>query len=111
MHEIRSCCIDVSKIKMDLRLHKAVEGLNWDTLEKQEGASSASGSIKYPTSARKPVDLEGLEEELQKEPVSKDEQVEQFFKQVFKDADEDSRKAMMKSFVNCSVFVFVPIFS
>lgn len=92
---------DVMGTKMEIRLTKSQPGLHWTSLEKLDNASgSVESAPKYPSSSRKPIDVSKLDEELKEDgPVDKEAQVDAFFKQLYKDADEDTRRAMMKSFV------------
>lgn len=86
---------------MEIILTKSQPGLHWASLEKLD-KESVSGEFapKYPSSSRKPIDIDKLDEELKDDgPVDKEAQVDSFFKQLYKDADEDTRRAMMKSFV------------
>lgn len=70
----------------------------WKSLEKLDSGEPVVAP-KYPSSARKPLDMEKLDEELKEESAGKEPQMDEFFKALYKDADEDTRKAMMKSFV------------
>ncbi|KAI1733508.1 SGS-domain-containing protein [Xylaria scruposa] len=54
----------------------------------------------YPTSSRKgPKDWDNIDDEGVDEDPSKNGDVNSFFQQIYKDADEDTKRAMMKSFV------------
>ncbi|KAI0201183.1 SGS-domain-containing protein [Astrocystis sublimbata] len=60
--------------------------------------SSGSTSV-YPTSSRKgPINWDSIDDDEDEEDVSKKD-VNSFFQQIYKDADEDTKRAMMKSFV------------
>ncbi|CAI0546445.1 unnamed protein product [Linum tenue] len=60
----------------------------------------------YPSSKPKKVDWDKLEAQVKKE--EKDEKLDgdaalnKFFREIYKDADEDTRRAMQKSFVESS---------
>lgn len=97
-HNATSVITNVSKVKAELALKKELEGQQWNSLEKLESGEPVVAP-KYPSSARKPLDLEQLDKELAKDASSNEQQMDDFFKQLYKDADEDTRKAMMKSFV------------
>ncbi|KAK9820252.1 hypothetical protein WJX72_008100 [[Myrmecia] bisecta] len=96
--------------KIEIRLKKA-DGLHWATLEKS-GAKAAPNYSNpdierppaYPSSyaARKPMDWDKLEAEIKVE--EKDEKLEgdaalqKLFKDIYSNADEDTRRAMNKSY-------------
>lgn len=87
--------------KMEIVFTKAQPGLHWKSFEKQGSEMELPAAPKYPSSSRKPIDFDKLDDELKDEgPVDKEGQVDAFFKQLYKDADEDTRRAMMKSFVS-----------
>lgn len=97
-HNATSVTTNVSKVKVELILIKELAGNSWNSLEKLESGEPAAVP-KYPSSARKPLDLEQLDKELAEDANNTEQQMDDFFKQLYKDADEDTRKAMMKSFV------------
>ncbi|XP_044468469.1 protein SGT1 homolog B-like [Mangifera indica] len=105
------CRYDVLSTKVEIRLAKA-ETIHWTTLEftkentvlRRVNVSSVSGAQRptYPSS--KPTkDWDKLEAQVKKE--EKDEKLDgdaalnKFFRGIYADADEDTRRAMKKSFV------------
>ncbi|KAK3161329.1 hypothetical protein QOZ80_1BG0075800 [Eleusine coracana subsp. coracana] len=105
------CKYLVLSTKVEIRLAKA-EQLNWTSLEynskpqvlaqKINSPASSAPRPSYPSSKSK-KDWDKLEAEVKKE--EKDEKLDgdaalnKFFRDIYKDADEDMRRAMMKSFV------------
>jgi len=104
------CKYIVLSTKIEIRLFKA-ETIHWTSVEfsdkkalpqKVNTPASASQRPTYPSSKSK-VDWDKLEAEVKKE--EKDEKLDgdaalnKFFRDIYKDADEDTRRAMSKSFV------------
>ncbi|GAA0142277.1 hypothetical protein LIER_03215 [Lithospermum erythrorhizon] len=104
------CRFDVLTTKIEIRLAKA-EPIHWTSLEyTKETAIKPLASIPsvtsrpaYPSSKPTAVDWDKLEAQVKKE--EKDEKLDgdaalnKFFRDIYGDADEDTRRAMMKSFV------------
>ncbi|KAL8137201.1 hypothetical protein V2J09_003202 [Rumex salicifolius] len=107
------CRYQVLSTKIEIRLAKA-EAINWTSLEFSKEASipqkinvpAAVSRPTYPSSKSKAVDWDKLEAEVKKE--EKDEKLDgdaalnKFFQDIYRDADEDTRRAMSKSFVESS---------
>ncbi|GFP91342.1 protein sgt1 homolog [Phtheirospermum japonicum] len=105
-----NCRYEVMSTKIEIRLAKA-DTLLWTSLEYKTNvavvpkAYVASGSQKptYPSSKPKRVDWDKLEAEVKKEEKEEkldgDAALNKFFRDIYKDADEDTRRAMSKSFV------------
>ena len=107
---------------MELKLRK-LEGLQWSSLEtpgtetlKQPSSDLGKKSEedvvhKYPSSAHYTRNWDKLVADVKKE--EKDEKLEgdaalnQLFQQIYKDGNDEVRKAMNKSFVSCSSFAKV----
>lgn len=101
---------EVMSTKIEIRLAKA-DSTHWTSLEFRRDVAAVqkvnvpSGNEKptYPSSKPKRVDWDKLEAQVKKE--EKDEKLDgdaalnKFFRDIYKDADEDTRRAMMKSFV------------
>ncbi|KAK8679868.1 hypothetical protein V6N13_108831 [Hibiscus sabdariffa] len=106
------CRYDVLSTKIEIRLAKA-EPVHWTSLEfsrevsvaQRVNVSSVSAKQRpvYPSSKPKPVDWDKIEAQVKKE--EKDEKLDgdaalnKFFRDIYQDADEDTRRAMQKSFV------------
>ncbi|CAO2838730.1 unnamed protein product [Amaranthus hypochondriacus] len=104
------CKYEVLSTKIEIRLAKA-EAIHWTSLEYNKdavvpqkiNASSPADRPTYPSSKLKGVDWDKLEAEVKKE--EKDEKLDgdaalnKFFQDIYRDADEDTRRAMQKSFV------------
>ncbi|KAI9160299.1 hypothetical protein LWI28_006951 [Acer negundo] len=104
------CKYEVLSTKVEIRLAKA-EQIQWTSLEFSGQSavpvrviSSATGSQRptYPSS--KPTkDWDKLEAEVKKEEKEEkldgDAALNKFFREIYADADEDTRRAMKKSFV------------
>ncbi|XP_030448888.1 protein SGT1 homolog isoform X1 [Syzygium oleosum] len=116
------CRYEVLPSKIEVRLAKA-EPLNWISLEFSKDStvpqkltvvsgthgysthSEGTGSQRpsYPSSKPKRVDWDKLEAQVKKEEKEEkldgDAALNRFFQDIYKDADEDTRRAMRKSFV------------
>ncbi|KAJ0856230.1 putative CS domain, SGS domain, HSP20-like chaperone, tetratricopeptide repeat-containing [Helianthus annuus] len=106
------CRHDVLSTKVEIRLAKA-EAIHWTSLEfvknslvvRQSNVYTAIQRPSYPSS--KPTkDWDKLEAQVKRE--EKDEKLDgdaalnKFFRDIYKDADDDTRRAMRKSFVESS---------
>jgi len=99
-----SCKIDVSKVKVELALAKKNIGLQWKDLEKVEFVPESAGPSQpaYPTSNKAKKDWSAIdkdvEAELKHEKPAGDEALNTLFKQIYDRADDETRRAMNKSF-------------
>ncbi|CAN6443960.1 unnamed protein product [Victoria cruziana] len=109
----QKCKYTISANKIEIRLFKADESINWTSLEYKGGATtshrlntvSESRALRpvYPSSKSRGVDWDRLEAEVKRE--EKDEKLEgdaalnKLFREIYQNADEDTRRAMHKSFV------------
>ncbi|CAK9176926.1 unnamed protein product [Ilex paraguariensis] len=104
------CRFEVLSTKIEIRLAKA-EPLNWTSLEFSKDNTvpqklivpSGNQKPSYPSSKPKTVDWDKLEAEVKKqekdEKLDGDAALNKFFRDIYQDADEDTRRAMQKSFV------------
>ncbi|KAF3432919.1 hypothetical protein FNV43_RR24021 [Rhamnella rubrinervis] len=105
------CRYDVLSTKVEIRLAKA-EQIHWKSLEyskeiaiPQRVIASVSGIQRptYPSSKPTRVDWDKLEAQVKKEEKEEkldgDAALNKFFREIYQDADEDTRRAMQKSFV------------
>ncbi|KAL2067537.1 hypothetical protein VTL71DRAFT_1962 [Oculimacula yallundae] len=99
--------------KIEIILHKSLPGLKWSSLEGTEPISSTDTSEEpaakipdsvlkaekapsYPTSSKNgPKNWDTV---LSDEKEEEGEEVDDFFKKLYKDADPDTKRAMMKSY-------------
>ncbi|KAL9392245.1 hypothetical protein Peur_016165 [Populus x canadensis] len=106
------CKFNVLSTKVEIHLTKAEPGLHWASLEyKKETAvvkritvsSEIAQRPTYPSSKPKRVDWDKIEAEVKKEEKEEkldgDAALNKFFREIYQDADEDTRRAMQKSFV------------
>ncbi|KAG0166864.1 Protein SGT1 A [Apophysomyces sp. BC1034] len=86
--------------KLEIKLKKKDAGVMWGTLEGEEEhpVSMAPMSV---SSARKPKDWNKLAREIDQEQDKPEGEaaLNALFQKIYKDADEDTKRAMMKSFV------------
>lgn len=86
--------------KLEISLHKVTAG-KWATLEGDGTtdsvpvATSTGGGLSYPTSSKKAVNWSNFNVNEEEE----DENPENFFAKLYKDVDDDTKRAMMKSYV------------
>ncbi|KAL6291580.1 protein SGT1 homolog [Prunus yedoensis var. nudiflora] len=107
----KKCRYEVLSTKVEIRLAKA-DPLHWTSLEfSKDNSVVPRVSVpvigeqrpSYPSSKPKRVDWDKLEAEVKKEEKEEkldgDAALNKFFQDIYKDADEDTRRAMRKSFV------------
>ncbi|KAH7557719.1 hypothetical protein ACOSP7_027575 [Xanthoceras sorbifolium] len=106
------CRYEVMSTKVEIRLAKA-EQIQWASLEfsrqstitQRVNVSSVAGSQRptYPSSKPTGIDWDKLEAAVKKEEKEEkldgDAALNKFFQEIYADADEDTRRAMKKSFV------------
>ncbi|KAG7541750.1 Tetratricopeptide repeat [Arabidopsis thaliana x Arabidopsis arenosa] len=110
------CKYEVLSTKIEIRLAKA-DIITWASLEHGKGpavlpkpniSSEVSQRPAYPSS-KKVKDWDKLEAEVKKQ--EKDEKLEgdaalnKFFREIYQNADEDTRRAMSKSFVSIYLYI------
>ncbi|RKP26069.1 SGS domain-containing protein [Syncephalis pseudoplumigaleata] len=97
----------VAPSKIEIRLKKAVAGTKWSKLEGVDdavpkpfaaGDSAKDAPPTYPTSARKTTNWDQLAREIDQEKDAEGDAVNQLFQQIYANADDDTRRAMIKSF-------------
>ncbi|KAL7254130.1 hypothetical protein ACSBR1_008516 [Camellia fascicularis] len=104
------CKYEVLSTKIEIRLAKA-EAIQWASLEfskestipQRISVSSGTQRPTYPSSKPRRVDWDKLEAQVKKEEKEEkldgDAALNKFFRDIYQDADEDTRRAMRKSFV------------
>ncbi|KAF9962358.1 Cochaperone protein [Modicella reniformis] len=97
---------EVLSTKIEIQLKKEVFGLKWGALEGDDAnatsmaTTSASAATAYPTSSKRVKNWDAMEKEAEKEEdkADGDKALNQLFAQIYKDADDNTKRAMMKSF-------------
>lgn len=106
----------VFSTKLELYLAKASPNLKWKTLERSETdpladqklanrsesethSSDASSALQYPNSSKSKTDWSKISISDDEEEENEGGNENAFFQQLYKGADEDTKRAMMKSFV------------
>ncbi|KAJ1533861.1 Cochaperone protein [Nowakowskiella sp. JEL0078] len=94
----------VMSTKIELKAKKKRLGLRWGILEGNESeigvilSGAKDDKPAYPTSAKKRVDWTSVEKSVTEEKPEGEQALNALFQSIYKDANEDVRKAMIKSF-------------
>jgi len=94
------CSFKIMKTKVEIRLAKATAG-KWDSLERTEDATSSQRV--YPSShQRNPIDWDQVEKDVVKaeeeEKPEGDAALNSLFQKIYADGNEETKRAMIKSF-------------
>ncbi|KAG9066151.1 Protein SGT1 A [Linnemannia hyalina] len=97
---------EVLSTKIEIQLKKEVFAIKWGALEGDDvnagsmAAVSAGATPAYPTSSKKAKNWDALAKEAanEEDKADGDKALNQLFSQIYKDADDDTKRAMMKSF-------------
>ncbi|KAF8941266.1 SGS domain-containing protein [Dissophora ornata] len=96
---------EVLSTKIEIQVKKERFALKWGALEGDDAnatsmATVAAAAPAYPTSSKKAKNWDALEKEAAKEEekADGDKALNQLFAQIYKDADDNTKRAMMKSF-------------
>ncbi|KAF9579732.1 Protein SGT1 A, partial [Lunasporangiospora selenospora] len=97
---------EILSTKIEIQLRKERFGIKWGALEGDDSNAGSMANIGgssapiYPSSSRKAKNWDALEREaaMDEEKADGDKALNQLFAQIYKDADDDTRRAMMKSF-------------
>ncbi|KAI8818723.1 SGS domain-containing protein [Fimicolochytrium jonesii] len=96
----------VMKTKVEITLRKKVVGVRWGELEGEETGpvgmiAGAAGveKVEYPTSSKKKHNWDALAASVETDKPEGEQALNALFQQIYKDASDDTRRAMMKSYV------------
>ncbi|CAG8493547.1 12722_t:CDS:2 [Ambispora leptoticha] len=99
---------EVLSTKIEIKLKKAQPGVKWGVLEGEDSLagtiSSGDGKLTYPSSSRKAKNWDELEREIskEKEKPEGEEALNALFQQIYSNADDDTKRAMLKSYTESS---------
>jgi len=101
--EPAECKVEASKVKVEVTLQKKKPGFDWKDLEAQNTvALSTPDQPTYPTSSKQKRDWSQIEQDidsqLKNEKPQGDEALNKLFKEIYDRADDETRRAMNKSF-------------
>ncbi|KAJ3163070.1 Cochaperone protein [Geranomyces michiganensis] len=111
LHEIVSeeSQFAVMKTKIEIKAKKAMAGIRWAELEGEEGAAEpavkiatvgAADDVKtYPSSSKKHTNWDAIGKETDDDKPEGEAALNALFQSIYKDATPDTRRAMMKSYV------------
>ncbi|KAJ1966269.1 Cochaperone protein [Dipsacomyces acuminosporus] len=92
---------EVLSTKIEIRLKKAAPGQKWDSLEKSQAELNAASGPQNLSNSRKGISWDKIAADAERETALKasEKNVNELFQSIYKDADEDTRRAMMKSYI------------
>lgn len=94
--------VEVSKVKVEVSLAKKSIGVQWRDLEKAVEVPSGLDMPQYPSSSKVKKDWSqidrDIEADLKAEKPEGDAALNSLFKQIYDKADDETRRAMNKSF-------------
>eukprot|EP00928_Gymnodinium_smaydae_P089709 TRINITY_DN73622_c0_g1_i1.p1 TRINITY_DN73622_c0_g1~~TRINITY_DN73622_c0_g1_i1.p1 ORF type:complete len:400 (+),score=126.10 TRINITY_DN73622_c0_g1_i1:77-1276(+) len=102
--EPENCKVEVGKMKVELALCKKTVGKQWKDLERVDEVAvlAAAEQPSYPTSSKTKRDWgqvdRDIEAELKDEKPEGDAALNKLFKEIYERADDETRRAMNKSF-------------
>merc|ERR1712176_1043665 len=92
------CSINVSKVKVEVKLVKAIVGVQWRHLERTESEQAAAAAVvtsdqpAYPTSNKQKKDWSTIDkecdDELKKEKGEGEDALNKLFREIYGKADE-----------------------
>ncbi|KAJ3233691.1 Protein SGT1 A [Chytriomyces hyalinus] len=100
------CKHSVMSTKVEIKLKKSVVGIRWADLEATNNSlpvstmasAPAAAPPAYPSSSKKKTDWDNLIKNQEEEKPEGEAALQALFKTIYKDASEDTRRAMMKSY-------------
>ncbi|KAJ2750345.1 Cochaperone protein, partial [Coemansia nantahalensis] len=89
---------EVLSTKIEIRMKKAKAGLKWDHLEETDAQQATRLGL---ASSRKGVSWDAIASDAEKETKLKpsEQGINELFQNIYRDADEDTRRAMLKSYI------------
>jgi suppressor of G2 allele of SKP1 len=94
------CTVEVSKVKVEISLVKKSVGVQWKDLEYTQVLQEEAAA--YPSSSKVKKDWSqidrDIDSELKSEKPQGDEALNKLFKEIYEKADDETRRAMNKSF-------------
>jgi len=96
------CSYEVTPVKVELKLKKSEADNHWKSLEPTDLPVAAEVPAAYPTSRPQKKDWASIDKEidaeLKAEKPEGEEALNTLFRQIYSNASEDTRRAMVKSF-------------
>ncbi|KAI9313321.1 SGS-domain-containing protein [Zopfochytrium polystomum] len=96
----------VMSTKVEIKLKKEKVGIKWGALEGDEENLPApsmtvatAAAPTYPSSSKKKHDWDALSRSVEEEKPEGEQALNALFQKIYKDASDDTRRAMMKSYV------------
>ncbi|KAI8592241.1 SGS domain-containing protein [Geranomyces variabilis] len=111
LHEIvpKESQFAIMKTKIEIKAKKAMAGIRWAELEGEEDAAVPAGKIAgvaaaddvkaYPSSSKKHTNWDAIAKETDDDKPEGEAALNALFQSIYKDATPDTRRAMMKSYV------------
>ncbi|KAK4516575.1 uncharacterized protein ATC70_011549 [Mucor velutinosus] len=93
----KECTYKILSTKIEIKLKKAMAGIMWGALESDNDQGTAMAQTSSIAKPKK--DWNKLTKEVEEEKPEGEQALNALFQQIYKDADPDTRRAMMKSFV------------
>ena len=95
---------NILSTQVQVMLVKKVKGIKWTALEGSASpsnimASMAAKTLGYPSSSRKKQDWDSLVKEADSEKPEGEQALNSLFQSIYANASEDTKRAMMKSYV------------
>ncbi|RHZ67226.1 hypothetical protein Glove_302g34 [Diversispora epigaea] len=105
-HEIspKESKFEVLSTKIEIKIKKSNIGVRWGVLEGEDllpgSLEKPSEKLSYPSSAKHAKNWDKLEKEISKEQDKPEGEaaLNSLFQQLYRDADDDTKKAMLKSY-------------
>lgn len=96
----------VLSTKIEIKLKKKVMGIKWSVLEGEDDENLAqittlndTNKPSYPSSSKKKYDWDSLEKSIEDEKPEGDAALNNLFQQIYRDASDETKRAMMKSYI------------